>query len=93
VFVVLVLLLVFEGDIYKKLTIIIAGSVPLAMKRLACSDVGLDCHYIIEGFTEEEIIKAAIQHYSEIHAIKPEEMTSEMKVRIKDNIHEVLSSE
>jgi predicted small metal-binding protein len=59
------------------------------MKRLACADVGLDCHYIIEGVTEEEIMKNAFQHYSEIHAIKLHEMTSEMKVRIKDNIHEI----
>jgi predicted small metal-binding protein len=56
------------------------------MKRLACRDIGLDCDYIIKGETEEEIIKNAVQHAWEIHAIKPEEMTSEMKVRIKDNI-------
>jgi predicted small metal-binding protein len=57
------------------------------MKRLACRDIGLDCDYIIKGETEEDIIKNAVQHAWEIHAIKPEEMTSEMKVRIKDNIH------
>jgi predicted small metal-binding protein len=56
------------------------------MKRLACRDVGLDCDYIIKGETEEEIMKNAVQHAWEIHAIKPEEITSEMKVRIKDNI-------
>jgi predicted small metal-binding protein len=57
------------------------------MKRLGCRDIGLDCDYIIKGETEEDIIKNAVQHAWEIHAIKPEEMTSEMKVRIKDNIH------
>ena len=56
------------------------------MKRLVCRDVGLDCDYIIKGETEEEIMKNAVQHAWQIHAIKPEEMTSEMKVRIKDNI-------
>jgi predicted small metal-binding protein len=56
------------------------------MKRFACRDVGLDCDFIIKGETEEEIIKNAVQNAWEIHAIKPEEMTSEMKVRIKDNI-------
>jgi hypothetical protein len=29
----------------------------------------------------------AVQHAWEIHAIKPGEMTSEMKAKIKDNIH------
>jgi len=56
------------------------------MKKLACRDVGLDCDYIIKGETDEEIMKNAVQHAWEIHAIKPQEMTSEMKVRIKDNI-------
>ena len=57
------------------------------MKRLACHDIGLDCDYIIKGETEEEIMRNAVQHAWEIHAIKPEEMTSEMKAKIKDNIH------
>jgi predicted small metal-binding protein len=56
------------------------------MRTLACRDVGLDCNYIIEGETEEEVIKNAKQHVWEIHANNPEEMTSEMKVKIKDNI-------
>jgi predicted small metal-binding protein len=56
------------------------------MKRLACRNIGLDCDYIIKGETEEEIMRNAVQHAWEIHAIKPEEMTSEMKAKIKDNI-------
>jgi len=58
------------------------------MKTLACRSVGLDCDYIIKGMTEEELLKNAEQHYSEIHAIEPEEITSEMKVRIIDNIRD-----
>jgi len=57
------------------------------MKRLACRDIGLDCDYIIKAESEEEIMRNAVQHAWEIHAIKPEEMTSEMKAKIKDNIH------
>jgi predicted small metal-binding protein len=41
--------------------------------------------------TEEEILKNAKQHYSEIHAIDPEEISSEMKVKIKDNIYDISS--
>ena len=29
------------------------------------------------------------EHAWEFHAIKPEEMTSEMKAKIKDNIHDI----
>ena len=61
------------------------------MKTLACRSVGLDCNYIIKGMTEEEVLKHAKQHYSEIHAIEPEEMSSEMKVKIKDNIYDISS--
>ena len=61
------------------------------MKTLACRSVGLDCDYIIKGMTEEEILKNAKQHYSEIHAIEPEEISSEMKVKIKNNIYDISS--
>jgi predicted small metal-binding protein len=61
------------------------------MKALACRSVGLDCDYIIKGMTEEEVLKNAKQHYSEIHAIEPEEISSEMKVKIKDNIYDISS--
>ena len=56
------------------------------MLTLSCRDVGLDCDYIINGKIEEEVIQYAVQHAWEIHAIKPEEMTSEMKEKIKSHI-------
>jgi predicted small metal-binding protein len=56
------------------------------MKKLACRDVGLDCDFVIEGMSVKEVQDKAHQHAFEIHAIKPEEMTSEMKVKIIENI-------
>ena len=56
------------------------------MKKLACRDVGLDCEFVVEGLSEEEVLNKAQQHAYEVHAIKPEEMTSEMKVKIQENI-------
>ena len=58
------------------------------MKNLACRDIGLDCGYIIEGEREEDIIKTAKQHIWEVHAIKQEEITSEMKAKITENIRD-----
>jgi predicted small metal-binding protein len=55
-------------------------------KILACSDVGLNCGYIIEGKTDEEVMENAVTHVWELHAIKPQEMTSEMKVKMRENI-------
>jgi predicted small metal-binding protein len=56
------------------------------MKKLACRDVGVDCDFVVEGLSEEEVLNKAQQHAYEVHAIKPEEMTSEMKVKIQENI-------
>ena len=53
------------------------------MKRLTCRDVGLDCDFVMNGSTEEEVLNKANDHAWKVHAIKPEEMTSEMKVNIK----------
>lgn len=56
------------------------------MKRLICRDVGLDCDFVMNGSTEDEVLNKANDHAWKVHAIKPEEMTSEMKVKIKENI-------
>jgi predicted small metal-binding protein len=53
---------------------------------VTCRQVGLDCDFISKGESEDETMKNALQHFWEIHAIKPEEMTSEMRIKIKDNI-------
>ena len=58
------------------------------MKKLACRDVGLDCDFVMERVSEEEVLNKAQQHAYEVHAIKPEEMTSELKVKIQENIRD-----
>jgi predicted small metal-binding protein len=42
----------------------------------------------MEGVSEEEVLNKAQQHAYEFHAIKPEEMTSELKVKIQENIRD-----
>jgi predicted small metal-binding protein len=54
------------------------------MKRLTCRDVGLDCDYVILGDSSEEVASKALKHAWEAHAISAEEMTSDMKTRIKE---------
>jgi predicted small metal-binding protein len=43
----------------------------------------------MEGVSEEGVLNKAQQHAYEVHAIKPEEMTSELKVKIQENIRDV----
>jgi predicted small metal-binding protein len=52
-----------------------------------CEEVGLDCSCVIYGISEGQVIETTILHMFENHAIKPEEMTTCMKLKIKENIH------
>jgi len=52
-----------------------------------CSDVGLDCNCVIFGMNEKEVMDETIVHMFEYHAINRQEMTSEMKSKIRDNMH------
>ena len=52
-----------------------------------CGDVGLDCNYIIYGVNEEQAIDNTILHMFEYHAIEPEEMTTCMRLKIKENMY------
>ena len=53
---------------------------------IRCADVGLDCNYIIFGASEGEAMKNAMVHMFDYHAIDPEEMTTCMRLRIKEKI-------
>lgn len=55
--------------------------------NVRCADVGLDCKYIIYGINEENVIDITILHMFDYHAIKPEEMTACMRLKIEENIH------
>ena len=52
-----------------------------------CGDVGLDCNCIIYGIDEDKVTHNTIIHMFEYHAIKPEEMTTCMRLKIKENMH------
>jgi predicted small metal-binding protein len=45
------------------------------MKTLACRDVGYDCDCILEGKTEEEVIKNGVEHALKEHGMKAEDVT------------------
>ena len=51
-----------------------------------CSDVGLNCDYVIFGTNEEKVMDTMIIHMYECHAINPQEMTTCMRLKIKENI-------
>jgi predicted small metal-binding protein len=54
---------------------------------LRCADVGLDCDCVVFGSSEMNTLDKTIMHMLDHHAIKPEEMTTCMKLKIKENVH------
>jgi predicted small metal-binding protein len=55
------------------------------MKQLRCEHVELD-DCVVEAATEQDVMKKAIEHMWEYHDIKQEEMTSVMKMKIKEKM-------
>ena len=53
---------------------------------IRCEDVGLDCNCTIYGASEETVIHNTILHMLEYHAIKLEEITTDVKLKILENI-------
>jgi predicted small metal-binding protein len=51
-----------------------------------CLDVGLNCDCVIFGKSEEKVMHTMVMHMYEFHAINPEEMTTCMRLKIRENI-------
>lgn len=53
---------------------------------IRCENIGLDCNCIIYGNTAEKVVDETFMHMFEYHAINPEEMTTSMRMKIKENM-------
>lgn len=53
---------------------------------LRCKDVGLNCNRIVFGRNEKKVMDKTIMHMFEYHAICQEEMTTFMRLTIRENI-------
>lgn len=47
-------------------------SLPVELFTLICRETGLDCDYVIEGETEEEILSTGADHAIKVHGLKAE---------------------
>ena len=56
------------------------------MLKFKCKDVGFDCGFTAKGKTEEEILSKCATHATTDHGMKQEEITEELKSKIKSNI-------
>lgn len=53
------------------------------MKTINCREAGFDCDYVVKGETEEKVMKNGGEHAMKVHGMKEEDMTPEMKQKIR----------
>ena len=56
------------------------------MKTINCRETGFDCDLIVKGETEEEVLKNGMEHAKKDHNMKEEDMTPELKEKIRSII-------
>jgi predicted small metal-binding protein len=56
------------------------------VKTLKCRDVGVDCDFVAEGQTEQEVLEKAAQHARSDHGFAdiPPELVDKVKAAIHD---------
>jgi predicted small metal-binding protein len=52
----------------------VAYYLPAVLFSLICRETGLDCDYVIEGKTEEEILNKGADHVIKVHGLKAEDI-------------------
>jgi predicted small metal-binding protein len=54
------------------------------MKTIACREVGLaNCDHVVEGETEEEVMKRGAEHGKNVHGMKDEDFTPEFMQKVR----------
>jgi predicted small metal-binding protein len=53
------------------------------MKTINCREAGFDCDYIVKGETEQEVMQNGTEHAMNAHGMKQEEITPQMKEKIR----------
>ena len=58
------------------------------MKILACREAGIDCDFVAQGETEEELMKTGAEHLKTAHNMDISELPPEEIAKIKTLIKE-----
>jgi predicted small metal-binding protein len=53
------------------------------MKTISCREAGFECDHVVKGQTEEEVIKSGTEHAIKDHCIKAEDITPQMKEKLR----------
>ncbi len=58
----------------RKVNTILNVIVYTELIKLFCRETGLDCNFIIEGETEEQVMAVGAEHAMKVHGLKAEEI-------------------
>ena len=50
-------------------------------------EAGFDCDYVVEGESEDEVMKRGVEHLFKDHGMKEENITPGMKEKVRKLIH------
>ncbi len=56
------------------------------MKTINCREAGFECDHVVKGETDEEVLKNGMEHAKQDHNMKEEDITPELKEKIKSII-------
>ena len=56
------------------------------MEKFACKHLGLDCDFVAEGATKEEVMKMAMEHGNVVHADLMKDMTPEQSAEFAQKL-------
>jgi predicted small metal-binding protein len=57
------------------------------MKTVTCREAGFDCDHVVEGETEDEVMKRGVEHLAKDHGMKEDHITPGFKEKIRKLIH------
>ena len=57
------------------------------MKTVTCREAGFDCDYVVEGQTDDEVIKRGVEHLVKDRGMREEDITPGMKEKVRKLIH------
>ncbi|HEU4444402.1 MAG TPA: DUF1059 domain-containing protein [Nitrososphaeraceae archaeon] len=57
------------------------------MKTVTCREAGFDCDYVVEGQTDDEVMKRGVEHLVKDHGMREEDITPGMKEKVRKLIH------
>jgi predicted small metal-binding protein len=58
------------------------------MKTINCREAGFECDYVVNGQSEEEVMKNGADHAIREHGMKPEDITPQFKEKVRSLIHD-----